>query len=76
MGKVRVRGLPGWRRKPRKRETDWNTVGALMATVGMDEDEFSRWLWCHPELEGVRGMAATEGERRYLPRIYEREREE
>lgn len=74
MSGVRVRGHG--RRKPREDTTDWNTVGALMVTADMDDEAFSRFLWCHPELEGVRGMARTEGERRYLPRIYEREREE
>lgn len=69
---IRVRGHG--RRKRRTQETDWQTIAGLLITADMSEEEFNRFLWAHPELEeqSLR-PARTRSERRWLPRVYERQ---
>lgn len=76
MPKVRVRGH---RQKPHvEGGADWNAIGALMAMEGMTEEEELDFIWAHPELEDkhMGPSTATEGQRRYLPKIYLRSPEE
>lgn len=69
---IQVRGHGRRRRKP-EGGADWNAIGALVALDGMTEEEELRFLWAHPEVESYnRGMARTEGDRRYLDRTLRR----